>query len=872
MKDVFKNRPVRQKVIVVLFLAILSTLMLNAVGMFILQRISFFDRAESRMRESSELISVAINASFFFGDAEETTEILGRLMRNSDITHISIMGYPSGEIFAQVPEQLSVPSEVKSGGMRITETSDGYWYKGELQDNKGNTYAFVFILSSLTNLQEEQSRILLLLLTVFLVLLVIGFAAASFLRRALTEPVSLLAGVVKQVAETGDKSLRAKKFADDEIGYLADNINSMLQSLSDQSVEIQQSEAAYRTLFEESPNLIYLATSDGYIVDINKKVMHYGLRKEELIGKNIKELGWTNEEIHGNYYAMLKSKGKIDGMETRYYNAVGTIFDLISYASIVNYKGRPHILAIVADITDQKLSDRKLREQSEQFRLLFDSASDSILIIKENAVVACNKSAMSMFKGDQNVITGTKVEQLLMNTFTIDHYDLSIFKMKASAAASGKPQVFDVSFLYRDFEEIEIEVSMKAFSMANGLHLQIIFRDITARKVVHRELENSRKNIEGVVNSIPNAIIAIDSQNCFRMMNKSAQDFKTFHGDGVGLPLFEVFGELAFLRNLIEESPLDTLTQRKSIMTSLKNGEVGFYDVSMIPSSVYGKGSRIIIIEDVSDKRKMEQLMIDSEKMMTIAGLAAGMAHEINNPLGTISQGCQNVIRRTTLNIRKNLEAADSVGVDFALIKSYLEKREIYSILDSVVNAVGKASEIIKGMLHFSRRGESQKVKYSIEKVIDESIELTYSDYHLKKKIDLKSVRFIKDIDPDLPDIPVIVTELQQVFFNLFQNAAHAMLSDEHRGSKIPQVTIRARREDDLIRIDIIDNGPGIDEKTRSRIFEPFFTTKKFGEGTGLGLSVSYMIITNKHQGEMAVESIPGEGAAFQIKLPVSAL
>ena len=869
--ELFKNRPVRQKVIVVLFTAILSTLALNAIGMFALQRVSFFDRAESRMQESSELISVAINASYFFGDAEETTEILGRLIRNSDITHVSVMGYPSGEVFAQVPEQLIVPAEVKSGGMKITETSDGYWYKGELRDNKGNTYAFVFILSSLTNLEEEQSRILLLLLGGFIVLLVIGFGAATFLRRALTEPISLLAGVVKEVADTGDKSLRAKKFADDEIGYLADNINSMLQSLSDQSVEIQQNEAAYRTLFEESPNLIYLATPDGFIVDINKKVMHYGLRREELIGRSLREQGWTNEELHGNFYAMLKSSGKIEGMETRYINAAGTIFDLITYASIVNYKGAPHVLAIVADITEQKLSDRKLREQSEQFRLLFDSASDSILIIKDNTVVACNRSAMSMFRGDQNVITGTKVEQVLLNTFTIDHYDLSIFKMKASAAASGKPQVYDVSFMYRDSEELEIEVSMKAFSLANGLHLQIIFRDITARKVVHRELEKSRKNIEGVINSIPNTIIAVDAHNLFRMMNNSAKAFKTFEGEGIGLPLFEVFGDLVFIKSFIEESPSDSLTTRKSVMTPLKNGEIGYFDVSIIPSSVYGKGSRIIIIEDVSDKRKMEQLMIDSEKMMTIAGLAAGMAHEINNPLGTISQGCQNIVRRTSLELPSNLKAADAVGIDFSLIREYLEKRQIYSILDSIKNAVEKSSEIIKGMLHFSRKGETKKVLYSIEKVIEESIELTYNDYHLKKKIDVKSVTFIKEIEPGLPDIPIIVTEIQQVFFNLFQNAAHAMLSDGHQSDQKPKITIRAKKEEGFIRIDVIDNGPGIEEKTRSRIFEPFFTTKKFGEGTGLGLSVSYMIITNKHQGEMAVESIPGEGAAFQIKLPVTA-
>jgi signal transduction histidine kinase len=119
-----------------------------------------------------------------------------------------------------------------------------------------------------------------------------------------------------------------------------------------------------------------------------------------------------------------------------------------------------------------------------------------------------------------------------------------------------------------------------------------------------------------------------------------------------------------------------------------------------------------------------------------------------------------------------------------------------------------------------------------------------------------------------MPKVPCMATEIEQVMLNLLKNAAQAM-AEKVSGGMHPRITLRLRHDGDTARIEVEDNGPGMDEKHRKRVFEPFFTTKEVGTGTGLGLSVSYFIVTSNHKGRMAVESEPGRGARFIIELPL---
>jgi signal transduction histidine kinase len=250
--------------------------------------------------------------------------------------------------------------------------------------------------------------------------------------------------------------------------------------------------------------------------------------------------------------------------------------------------------------------------------------------------------------------------------------------------------------------------------------------------------------------------------------------------------------------------------------------------------------------------------------MMSVGGLAAGMAHEINNPLGGILQGVQNVQRRLSSGLKANQKTSEETGVDLEKLQSYLEKRGIISQLNGIRDSGKKATQIISNMLQFSRKSESLMAPTNLPELMDNVLELAGKDYNLKKKYDFKKIKIIKKYEPNLPPIPITETEIEQVVLNLLNNAGWAMSENRQ-----PQIILRIKLDDEMVRIEVEDNGPGIDEETRKHVFEPFYTTKPVGEGTGLGLSVSYMIITNNHKGTMEVESELGKGTNFIIKLPL---
>jgi signal transduction histidine kinase len=252
--------------------------------------------------------------------------------------------------------------------------------------------------------------------------------------------------------------------------------------------------------------------------------------------------------------------------------------------------------------------------------------------------------------------------------------------------------------------------------------------------------------------------------------------------------------------------------------------------------------------------------------MVSVGGLAAGMAHEINNPLGVILQSAQNVQRRLTEDLAANHQAAKQCGTTLPEIVSYCNQRKVLKYMDGIQEAGARASKIVANMLNFSRRSESTLAYADINSLIDATIELASNDYDLKKKYDFRHIAIEREYAPDLPRIPVAVTEIEQVILNLLKNAAQAMASADLRK---PQIKVKTLLDSGYVLIELSDNGVGMDEPLRKRVFEPFFTTKKLGEGTGLGLSVSYFIITNNHKGTMQVESTPDKGSCFFIKLPL---
>ena len=274
----------------------------------------------------------------------------------------------------------------------------------------------------------------------------------------------------------------------------------------------------------------------------------------------------------------------------------------------------------------------------------------------------------------------------------------------------------------------------------------------------------------------------------------------------------------------------------------------------------------VIRVDDVTARVRIESMMVQTEKMLSVGGLAAGMAHEINNPLGAILQGSQNILRRIGPDLPQNRSVADALGVDLNQLNRYLQERGILRFLEGIREAGSRATKIVADMLSFSRRSESRFTLVDIEDMLETVLRLAASDYDLKKKYDFKRILIARDYDPALGTVYCDKTEIEQVILNLLKNAAQAMAGDN---TPSPAITLRTLREPDNALIEVIDNGPGMDDDILKRIFEPFFTTKEVGVGTGLGLSVSYFIVTEQHNGRLSVMSKPGQGSRFSIRLPL---
>jgi len=315
---------------------------------------------------------------------------------------------------------------------------------------------------------------------------------------------------------------------------------------------------------------------------------------------------------------------------------------------------------------------------------------------------------------------------------------------------------------------------------------------------------------------------------------------------------------------LSDKAIIDTLENSKCH----KDGQSIVLEMNALP--ILDKGGHIRgyrgVERDISLRKQTQEMIIQSEKVISVGEMAAGMAHEINNPLAGIMQNTQVLENRLQPGLPKNRRIADECGINIDKLNAYLDKRGILAILTAITQSGRRAAAIVRNMLDFTRKSESQFSEVNINELLNRSIELAQHDYDLEKKYDFRQINIIRKYDSTIPEIECDENTLQQVFFNLLKNGSQAMSEVEDRE---PQFTLSTRQDNKNVTIEIEDNGPGMDQHTKSRVFEAFYTTKKAGYGTGLGLSVAYYIISENHKGRIEVESEPGQGTKFIIKLPL---
>jgi len=409
----------------------------------------------------------------------------------------------------------------------------------------------------------------------------------------------------------------------------------------------------------------------------------------------------------------------------------------------------------------------------------------------------------------------------------------------------------------------------------NMAEIMSVGRDITERKRAEDALLASREQLRQVIDLVPHFIFARDSGGRFVLANKAtAEVFGTTMENLTGKTLLDLVKSEVEVRDFMESDrkviesgeplviPDEYFTDPEGNVRHISTVKVPFVFSGTNRPAVLG------VSMDITEQLRMQEILIQTEKMMSVGGLAAGMAHEINNPLSGILQSIQVVKNRTDPDFPANKAVAEESGCSLESIRRYLTKRGVLDMFDMISEAAARAAQIVRGMLDFSRKSESSHAPADVHVMLDTSVALSGSDYDLKKKYDFRNITIERDYDPQLPQILCTKTRIEQVFMNILQNAAQA-LAGRPADAPPPKITLRTRSEGSMARIEIEDNGPGMGDQTRRRIFEPFFTTKPQGEGTGLGMSVSYFIITHNHKGTIEVESAPGKGARFTIRLPL---
>jgi len=289
----------------------------------------------------------------------------------------------------------------------------------------------------------------------------------------------------------------------------------------------------------------------------------------------------------------------------------------------------------------------------------------------------------------------------------------------------------------------------------------------------------------------------------------------------------------------------------------------------MLQESIEDLQKKSLVIEDANKAltQTLEELkatqvqLIQSEKMASLGELTAGIAHEIQNPLNFVnnfSEVCNELIEEMREQLEKgNAEEANAIANE---IKMSLEK----------INLHGKRADgIVKSMLQHSRSSTGKKEPTDINVLADEYLRLAYHGLRAKDKSFNAALK--TDYDENIGLIKIISQDIGRVILNLITNAFYAVMDKKKLQPEgyEPTVTVSTKKIDNKIIVSVKDNGTGIPQKALDKIFQPFFTTKPTGQGTGLGLSLSYDIVTKGHGGEIKVETKEGEYTAFSVILPV---
>ncbi|MDR3567393.1 MAG: cache domain-containing protein [Syntrophobacteraceae bacterium] len=418
------------------------------------------------------------------------------------------------------------------------------------------------------------------------------------------------------------------------------------------------------------------------------------------------------------------------------------------------------------------------------------------------------------------------------------------------------------------------------------LKLINVTRDITETRKAEQELRNAHAELAQVFASIPSILIGLTAEGKIMRWNNAAEKTfgigsssamgKTVHQCGIEWDWVKVSDAISCCRTGTDTAKLHNCRFLRN------DGKEGFLEITFSPlNGAGGDPSGVLLLgADVTERRILESQLVQAQKLESIGQLAAGIAHEINTPAQYVAdnarflqEACIDLERIFGLHdqlldrARSENSAHDLVGkideVSAEIDLKYLREEAPKAVLQSI-DGIGRISRIVRAMKEFSHPGTDSKTNIDLNKAIESTITVARNEWKYVAEM-------VTDLDPNLPSVPCLPAEINQVILNMIINASHAIADvlKKNGSEKKGTITITTRTGNNSVEIGIRDTGTGIPENLRPKVFDPFFTTKEVGKGTGQGLAISRSVVVDKHGGTITFDSEVGRGTVFFVRLPL---
>ena len=408
----------------------------------------------------------------------------------------------------------------------------------------------------------------------------------------------------------------------------------------------------------------------------------------------------------------------------------------------------------------------------------------------------------------------------------------------------------------------------------------------TMEKIVKErtaKLEQAHQESERMLSAISSLLIGIDAEGKINRWNDTATRlFGIKPSDALGKRLLDIpiqWEDKKAITGLLDHCTQPS-NQRMEIVFQSPDGKSRFIGSSTYPITYENKWvGNLILGTDITDQKLMETQLHHAQKLEAVGQLAAGVAHEINTPMQYVGDNLEFVrtrVEKMSVLLEDLTSLLNESATDDQLqsinekLLDYMKNTKCKSFFNQVTEAVTDSQEgvqhvsrIVRAMKEFAHPGQEEKTPVDINGALESTVAVATNEWKYVAEIET-------DFDSEIPLVPAMAGELNQVFLNILVNAAHAIADATDNGAE-GKGTIRlsTRTVDKTVEVTIEDSGCGMAEEIQRRIFDPFFTTKEVGKGTGQGLAIAHSVVSQKHGGKLWCESTPGQGTTFFIRLPL---